>query len=1271
MNLTNTMKSFWLLFMIGGVLPLFSQNVEVDINPNIRHSVGGVSDFGRDRHITLHSSISETDWVGELDKMDYLLNDLDVYLGRDNGSATWKFMYSAEDPDNPNHHDPDSLTAFAEWWKSEYERIITDNGTKPYESRALGSIQGTNPHPTYPTLSYWYMCGSEWGRQNGYDWLPQDIETSAAWISQYLDEFFVNNLQEEGEVLPEYWEVINEPDMKMNTGAFMITSWEDIWEYHNLVAQGVRARLGNNAPKIGGMTWGLHDLFADDLHRSRTVGYSDAYYGSGPENDAAKAYARQQTESAYLNQTGPWTQWDVLWKGFMDNAGPNMDFYSVHIYDWPTYNASGGATRAGGHTEALLDMVEWYDVSQNGIANRKPILLSEYGAVQGQWDYTAHDARYDWEVLKPFSSMMMQFLERPDYIIKSMPFTPVKAQWGDTDTNGDGTPEYRYQYTMMRDDDGDGNWEWSDYIKWFELWAEVDGTRVDTKASDPDIQVDAYVDGNDLFLILNNLETASRTLDLNFFGNTPNLQSVNIKHLYLSGVRDVRLDNTSQGSAPASVTLAPEATMILKYTYGSNVAINQTSVESKFYGASVGPNQRTDIQAGDNLFYVNGVNVPQDASKAEAMLRITANLFDAEDGQVGFLSIDKLTVNGVEIETPLDWRGGSQNRSRWFGTLEIPVPVNLLQTNNTFAVDFHHSGEVCVVNLVTWDFSTAPGRSIANPNPPNPIAVTGVSVSPTNISLQTGQSQDLTETITPANASNKAVSWSSSNSNIASVDGNGLVTAIAAGAVTITVTTADGGHTAQCAVSVAQGTVPVNGVSVSPTSLALNVGQTQDLTETVNPSNATNKSVNWSTSNATIATVNSNGLVSAVGNGSATITVTTVDGGFTANTSVTVSTTPPPPPGDDILIEAEQFVATGGTWNDAPYGGPGLGVNAAGIKINYVNTGDWASYNFTVTDEGEYQVTYHISSPSNNAQITLNIDNEQISVDAVPNNGQWDSYQPLTALGTAMLANGSHTAVLTASGSNAWQWNLDRITLTRIGDLPGNPPPANATLVIEAEDFSGTGGTFNDAPYGGPGFAVNDAGSNINYVNSGDWVDYQVNVTVAGTYAIDYAISTPSNNAQVQFLVDGVVSTTTNVPNNGQWDSYTSLSGGTASLSVGNHTIRLVASGSNAWQWNLDKITLTTGNGARQITGAGDEMDLISTFEVFPNPAMDVLKIKGLVDGEYAFEIFNLTGQAVYSGVKRMSGELTLDVSQLKEGIYLLKISGGHLKEGVRFSVKR
>ncbi|WP_010522348.1 carbohydrate-binding protein [Aquimarina agarivorans] len=141
---------------------------------------------------------------------------------------------------------------------------------------------------------------------------------------------------------------------------------------------------------------------------------------------------------------------------------------------------------------------------------------------------------------------------------------------------------------------------------------------------------------------------------------------------------------------------------------------------------------------------------------------------------------------------------------------------------------------------------------------------------------------------------------------------------------------------------------------------------------------------------------------------------------------------------------------------------------------------------------------------------------------------------------------------------------------------PAPPVTGNNTIVIEAERFTNTSGVFDDALVGGPGKGVSATNFSINYVNSQDYVEYSVTIQNSGTYAIEYQITSPSDNGQIQFSVNGNLATTTNVPNNGSWDNYSALNGGNVTFnSGGNKTIRITASGSNDWQWNLDKITLT------------------------------------------------------------------------------------------------
>ena len=171
-------------------------------------------------------------------------------------------------------------------------------------------------------------------------------------------------------------------------------------------------------------------------------------------------------------------------------------------------------------------------------------------------------------------------------------------------------------------------------------------------------------------------------------------------------------------------------------------------------------------------------------------------------------------------------------------------------------------------------------------NAPQNIPVNGVTLNPTLLSLFTGGSETLTATVEPGNATNKALTWSTSDNTVATVDENGKVTAVGAGEATITVTTEDGRKTATCIVTV---TVPVTGVKLNKETLELFTDGSETLTATVEPGNATNKNVTWSSSDETIATVDNNGTVTAVGAGEATITVTTEDGCKTATCIVTVT----------------------------------------------------------------------------------------------------------------------------------------------------------------------------------------------------------------------------------------------------------------------------------------------------------------------------------------------------------------------------------------------
>jgi len=172
--------------------------------------------------------------------------------------------------------------------------------------------------------------------------------------------------------------------------------------------------------------------------------------------------------------------------------------------------------------------------------------------------------------------------------------------------------------------------------------------------------------------------------------------------------------------------------------------------------------------------------------------------------------------------------------------------------------------------------------------------VDGVTVSPEVMALTMGGVGTLMARIEPTNAANKKVTWMSGDPRVAEVDPveDGpicYVKALTPGRTAISVYTQDGGRMALCDVSVGTGdAIGVTGIEMGKASTAVGMGASETLAATVLPENATIRALRWSSSNPSVAAV-SNGTVTAVGEGSATITATTIDGGFSATCDVAVA----------------------------------------------------------------------------------------------------------------------------------------------------------------------------------------------------------------------------------------------------------------------------------------------------------------------------------------------------------------------------------------------
>lgn len=166
------------------------------------------------------------------------------------------------------------------------------------------------------------------------------------------------------------------------------------------------------------------------------------------------------------------------------------------------------------------------------------------------------------------------------------------------------------------------------------------------------------------------------------------------------------------------------------------------------------------------------------------------------------------------------------------------------------------------------------------------VPVTGVAMTETAKNIKVGTTANIGYAVIPPCADNTSVTWSSSNTSIATVDGYGKVTAKKAGTVVITVRTSDGGKTATCTYTVKP---LVSEVKLNKTTSSLGIGKSETLTATIFPTDAFDKSLTWNSSDTAIATVDQNGKVTGKTDGTVTITATAKDGsGKSASCTYTI-----------------------------------------------------------------------------------------------------------------------------------------------------------------------------------------------------------------------------------------------------------------------------------------------------------------------------------------------------------------------------------------------
>ena len=196
-------------------------------------------------------------------------------------------------------------------------------------------------------------------------------------------------------------------------------------------------------------------------------------------------------------------------------------------------------------------------------------------------------------------------------------------------------------------------------------------------------------------------------------------------------------------------------------------------------------------------------------------------------------------------------------------------------------------GNSTVNSSATYTFTASKDRTLVAEF--EIISVENITLSQTILVATLGDaSVQLTATITPSDALNQNIIWSSDNNGVATVN-NGLINFVGVGSATITAEI--DGISATCNVTVNAATVDVTGIELTPDNLTLTEGDTYTLSATILPNNATNQAINWGSNMPSVATIN-NGVVTAISEGAATITATTAESGYTATCNITVNPSP-------------------------------------------------------------------------------------------------------------------------------------------------------------------------------------------------------------------------------------------------------------------------------------------------------------------------------------------------------------------------------------------
>lgn len=477
-------------------------------------------------------------------------------------------------------------------------------------------------------------------------------------FADWAVEYFKNHV--DTYLRPEYYEPMNEPFVHARD-FYDEPDWDPVAEAT------VKLEMAQFFKHVGQK---IHA--APELANMKVIGYSAAY-PTFEKND--------------------FSIWDQNMKMFMDEAGADMDGFSTHLYDG--INQIGQDTRrSGSNMEAILDLIETYSYVKWGII--KPHAITEFGGiVNGEYNDIMNV-----QSIRSQNSILFGLLERTDRVEIAIPFTTGKATWHITEENN----YMPYKAVLYKPIpigvplDQVTGWEYTNRIHFYDLWKDVLGDRILIRSDNKDVLVQGFLDGNKLHIALNNLDDFDQPINLNFNGNLPNISQLTIKSLIIHPNADPDYTIQTFSELLDSYSLKKNETVVLEYTFSEPITFDNVIQSKRYYSTTY----LQPIQANNPINY-NFNNVDLVGNSGYAMLAMSiGRKHDRSKSPT-------VIVNGISIPVPSNWKGYNQiDRDDFFGTIEIPIPLNVIQENNSVSITFEDSNghlSSLVLNVESYDSS--------------------------------------------------------------------------------------------------------------------------------------------------------------------------------------------------------------------------------------------------------------------------------------------------------------------------------------------------------------------------------------------------------------------------------------------------------------------------------------------------------------------------------------------------------------------------------------